>query len=379
MNALLKSVGIIGLCLLPAPQAFGQATGAKKPGLTGTRSAAKSAPSKAKAGLSSKANESVVTITARAEASVAGRTITLGQIADFAGGDRALIAQLSAVEVGVASLPGLARQIMPGDIIVHLRANHLESRRVVLVAPFPTRVTRLSHDVAAAEIVKTAIAAAQQTIKDLPNTTLEPLPNGAFSDRLALPTGKVTLLAGATRGLPEQGTLYVPVALLVDGKPVQTVEVALHVRRKSLVVITRRVIEPHTVLGPDDVQMLTVDLPAGFSGPVLSLEEAVGKRATRRLAAEAPVPASALETPPTLAANDKVTIEYVFGTIRITAPGLARQAGMVGDTIHVYATDTRTELDAVIVDARTVRIADGGSVTETGSAEGVSVDSGERE
>jgi flagella basal body P-ring formation protein FlgA len=69
-----------------------------------------------------------------------------------------------------------------------------------------------------------------------------------------------------------------------------------------------------------------------------------------------PIPANALETPPAIAANDRITIEYAFGSVRITAPGLARQSGAIGDTIRIFAPDTKRELDAVIISNRLVRI-----------------------
>ena len=99
------------------------------------------------------------------------------------------------------------------------------------------------------------------------------------------------------------------------------------------------------------------DLPAGFSMPITDLEFAVGKRSTRRILPDAPVPSDALETLPAITAGDKITIEFIFGPVRVTAPGLARRAGYLGETIRVHADDTNRDLDAMIIDNHTVRIA----------------------
>jgi flagella basal body P-ring formation protein FlgA len=300
---------------------------------------------------------SVITVTVRASAEVGGHAFTLGEIADITGSDKAMAAQLAAVEIGTSPLPGLSRLLYPGDITVHLRASHLESKRVEVVAPPVIRVSRAGHDVAADEITRAAIAAAQAAIKDLPNATLEPV---QAADKITVPAGKVQILAGAYRGSPEQGTLYVPVSLTVDGKAVQVVEIPLRVHRKAMALIANRTIEPHEILSAADVSLAPVDLPPGFTQPVVELQEAIGKRATRRLSANLPISATALETPPAISANDRITIEYAFGSIRITAPGLARQSGAIGDTIRVYAPDTQKEVDAVILNSRTVRIVDNG-------------------
>ena len=296
-----------------------------------------------------------VTITLHALSDVAGATIKLGDIADIVCADKAFLAQISAVQIGVSPLPGLSRSIMPGDVTVHLRANHLDSRQIELIAPPAIRVTRKGTDVGGDEITAAALAAVLPAIKDQPDVTLEPIQT---QQRLTVATGKVKIIAGAYRGDLASGTIYVPVSLYVDGKVNLTTDVTLHVRRKAKVVIARRQIEPREVLTADDVQLIAINLPDGFSLPILDVSLAVGKRATRRILAEAPISSGALETPPAVTGNDKVTIEYVFGSIHISAPGLARQSGAIGDVIRVYATDTRKELEATIVDTRTVRIAD---------------------
>jgi flagella basal body P-ring formation protein FlgA len=296
-----------------------------------------------------------ITITMRADSEVVRGTFTLGEIADIAGADKALVAQLAAIEIGTSPLPGLSRLLYPGDITVRLRANHLESKRVQVLAPSSMRVTRIGHDVSADQITQAAIVAAQVAIKDIPNATLELIPT---TTHVTVPAGKVQILAGAYRGSLEQGTLVVPVSLMVDGQPMQVVDIPLRVHRKAMVLVANRVIEAHEILSATDVSLVLTELPSGFTQPITDLQAAIGKRTTRRIQADMPISATVLETPPAISANDRITIEYAFGPIRITAPGLAHQSGAVGDTIRVYALDTQKELDAVIVNSRTVRIAD---------------------
>lgn len=308
--------------------------------------------------------ESRVTVMVRAESTVAGGTFTLGEVADITGSDRTLIKQLAAVPIGTSPLPGLARPMMPGDFTVRLRAAHLEQPNVQVVTPPTIRVSRAANNVASDEITRAALAAAQTAFADRPEITLEPsqaIPN------ITLPSGKFMLMAGAYRGQGENGTITVPISLLVDGKVVQTVDVPLRVHRKLKAVVARREIQPNELLSPNDVQVLLVELPPGFTQPILDVKAIAGKRARRRLIAESPISAAALETPPAITANAAVTIEYIFGTIHITASGVARQAGAIGETIRIYASDTKKELDAVIVDSHTVRIGEEEKADDSGS------------
>ena len=299
----------------------------------------------------------LASIVVRANSDVNGGRFTLGEIADIQSKDKALQARLSVVEIGTVSMPGQARLIGPGDITVHLRAAGLsvllDHKQLELIAPPEMRVTRAAHTVEADEITRAAIASAQSLIANIPNATLEP---AAGTGRLTVPAGRAHVVAGAYRGLPESGTITVPVSILVDGNVAQSVDVTLHIRRKMRTVVVRRTLEPHDIVSADDVTLALVDLPGGFAHPLADVQSVVGKRATRRIVIDGPVSADWLETPPDLKANTRVTIEYVFGSVHITAPGLTQQAGMIGDMIRVYAQDTHKELSVLVVNDHTVQL-----------------------
>jgi len=190
---------------------------------------------------------------------------------------------------------------------------------------------------------------------DIPGASLESIQQPM---KFTLPAGKLVLLAGASTIQPDSSTLLVPVTINVDGKNLRTIDVTLRLHRKTTIVVALRQIEAHATVTAADVALSFTELPVGFTTPLTDLRDAIGKRATQRFFANAPLPASALETPPAITANDKITIEYIVGAIRITAPGLARQSGAIGETIHVYSADGKKDLDAIVVDSHTVRIVD---------------------
>lgn len=338
-----------GKASVPRPKATG------KSGTQTALPAAKAAPSQTPKAAKTEPAAPAVTLTVRAITEVPGAHFTLGEIADLQGKDSELIAQLAKVEIGTSPIPGQSRNVTPGDITVKLRAAKLESARVSVNAPPVIRVTRARNDVPPAEITQAAMPIAQGAVKDLADATLEPQP---LAQGVTLPTGRVVLIAGAYRGEPEMGTIYVPVSMNVDGKPAQTVEVAFKVRRRMSVVAASRTIEVNDIIAAEDVSVVRMELPSGFTRPLKELQEVVGKRAKRQLRANLPISAMHLDTPPDLTANARVTIEFIIGPVRISAPGIAREAGAVGDTIRVYAPDTKKEVEAVIVDGRTVRVPD---------------------
>ena len=299
--------------------------------------------------------ETAVTVVVRASSEVAKPEFTLADLAEISGSDRELVAQISAISFGASPLPGLSRGLFPGEVTVRLRSAHLDIPRVKVTLPPTLRVTRAANNVAADEVTKAAVAAAQAAFKDRDDLRLEP---AQALQNLTLPSGKLVLITGPLRGQPEQGSVLVPVTLMVDGAAAQTVEVALRVHRKARVLVAQRTIEPNELLSKRDVRLAAIELPPGFTQPLLKVREAVGKRAKRRLLAETPISATALELPPAIMTNARITLEVVSGGIHITTTGVARQSGAVGDTIRVYAADTKKELDGVILDSRTVRIGD---------------------
>ena len=144
----------------------------------------------------------------------------------------------------------MSRLIGPGDITVHLRAGGwalLDHQPLEIVVPPAVRVLRAAHEIGADEITRAAIESAQSVLKDIPNATLEPVNVGS---KLTVPAGKARLVAGAYRGQPESGAIIVPVSVILDGKTVQTQDVALRIRRKMLTVVARRTLEPHDFSAP---------------------------------------------------------------------------------------------------------------------------------
>ncbi|HLH81601.1 MAG TPA: flagellar basal body P-ring formation chaperone FlgA [Chthonomonas sp.] len=302
-----------------------------------------------------KSTSTGVTIVAKAESVVSGNLIHVGDIATIQGGSPALQQAIAAVVVGVAPLPGLSRSIMAGDILVHLREAQLANSSVHIKAPTMILVRRAANNVAANQIVQAALVAAQKAVQGITGAVLVPDP---VEGNVVLPTGQLQIVAGQASGDPSLGTLFVPVSLCVDGKPVQATTVTFHVHRKLQALVANRTLEPRDILQPDDVSLVTVDLPPGFNDPITDAKEAIGKRATRRILAGAPIPASALEVPPVVQAGNIITVLYVVGQARITAYGTAQQSARVGDTIHVYITSTHKIIDAVVLDAHTAEVMD---------------------
>ncbi len=104
--------------------------------------------------------------------------------------------------------------------------------------------------------------------------------------------------------------------------------------------------------GAGEVSVTTVGagLAPALSTPTLSGEE---KAEPDKRAGASPAPTVQAAT---LRLGSPVTILIQSGALCISAPGVARQSGGVGDCIRVHRDGVMTDLNVTIVDAQTVRL-----------------------
>ncbi len=312
-------------------------------------------PVSAKSRLKTESTSRIV-ITVRSESSVDTDQISLGNIATVTCDNPALAHKLLAGNIGVSPLPGMYRILMPGDVAMHLRADSLYRSGMVINTPPSIRVDRVAHVISAQQLTDAAIAAAQPIVNAIPNAKIQAVKS---MGTLNVPAGKVSIVAGAPVGTPEQGTLYVPVSVDVNGQPIQTTEITLHVIRHEEVVVADSLIQPQDIITASNISLQVMDLPPGFGMPVTDLKKVIGMRSTVRVLAGMPIPASGLVIPPDINQGEIITVLFVIGDLTITAQATSEQSGHIGDTIHVYTTSTHKLLTGTIKDKHTVLVQTG--------------------
>jgi flagella basal body P-ring formation protein FlgA len=226
--------------------------------------------------------------------------------------------------------------------------------KVRIVCPAGTRISRVTSTVPNSAVEDAAIAAFRASRPDLPadaEIVVEP-----SSLNLCVAPGKVDVVAGAPRGNGETAPASVPISLVVDGKPVRSVEVMLRVRRTISAVVATRLVPAQTVLTAADVTIGRVDAAAAGPAPILDPAEVIGKRTARQLQAGRPIPADAVVSPPVILSGQAVEIDSVAGGAHAYAPGIARSSAAPGATVRVFCLKTQKELVGIAVDAKTVRI-----------------------
>lgn len=228
------------------------------------------------------------------QAWVEGRDILLGEIASFDGPDE-FVSRLQAVNVGQAPLPGSSRRVTIGHIEVRLRQ--------VGIKPSDVEFEGNSQ-------VEVRVRQVQPQLQPEP---------------------------------PFQGA-----ELILEQQ-------AEEPREMYQVVTVNRDIARGDILAKSDLQIETREV-RGYIRDAGEVGDFLGKRATRYLPSGTSLTATAVEVPPVVERGGRVWIVAQQGTVRVSAPGVARSDGGLGEVIQVENTTSRQVIYAEVIDSETVQV-----------------------
>ena len=128
-----------------------------------------------------------------------------------------------------------------------------------------------------------------------------------------------------------------------DGKVVRNMTLSIDLEALGSVAIAADDLPRGTILNPEDLTMVTMDITT-LRSPCLDAQELVGKKLRRSIRMGAPFVRSSLETPPLIKRGDMVTITASKGPLTVTARGLAQENGAEDDTIRVKNISSHKEI-----------------------------------
>lgn len=290
------------------------------------------------------------TIVVRPTATVSGREIRLRDISDASG-------TLGDLVVAAAALPGRSCLVSRADIRLRLRAARVNLDQLSIDGP--VTVTTQGAAVSGAVLVDPAIAALRKVLPwPAEDVTIEPV---SVPRLPTLPGDQVPTARAGAPVLRSARSAVVPVTLTATAgsrTETRTVEVALRITVRQWAVVAARPIARHVVLGPEDVILARVEV--GAQPALLSVADAIGKRAASSVLSGRPLVKTDLEDAPVVAANAPVAVRVLFGGVEVATTGTTREEGCVGQTIRVRLDPSPDrpgpvrEVRARVADAQTV-------------------------
>jgi flagellar basal body P-ring formation protein FlgA len=297
---------------------------------------------------------SPLVITVAPEAQVQGPQMMLGELAEIQGEPADTVARMRQVLLGQAPPAGVERQLSRSSIVTQLRHQGFAVQEVQFQGAPQVRVTRAAQRLEPPQMeaaVRQALSRRlsqtppQPSIRDIRGLSAVFVPPGLVEYEVIVP-GRNALLG------PTPFTLAIHVAGKVEKQLHGTAYISIAQEVVSLV----RPVAQGEIITADAVSRTQVQVTQPLRQAVLQPEEVIGKRAQRSLADNAPLSTRDVAASPVIQKGDLIHIVVESSLIKVSTPGVALEAGKLGDTIRVKNTSSNREIRAQVIDKQTVRI-----------------------
>lgn len=279
-------------------------------------------------------------ITVRKTAVVSGPTITLGDLARLEGGATAL----ADVDLGPAPTAGAPKRLEGEAILRKLQQAGMDASATRYVIPATVRVERESQEVSVDEI-KTAVLnvasdalPTNETIRDMDVAGPVRIPAGDYEARVST----------ASHG--RAGRRRFEVQLVREGAVLATVPVTARTEARGSVVVAKQSLPRGAVLGANDLTVVERNSRDVPDDALTAPEQAIGMETRVPLAAEAPLPRTALVPPAVVKKGDLVTLIVETAAMKLTVLGEALEPGAIGSAIKVMNHSSKQAVAGKVID-----------------------------
>jgi flagella basal body P-ring formation protein FlgA len=153
-----------------------------------------------------------------------------------------------------------------------------------------------------------------------------------------------------------KGYVSIPVEIVSKGRTERTIVVPVHIRTFANVVVTTKQYQKHEVFSADDAAIQRVETTTLSDDVIQTKKELEGRRGKRMISANAILYRSMVEKVPNVRQDNVVTLAVRSNKTMISAQGVAKQDGNIGDVITVQRAGSHERIQARIVDQRHVEI-----------------------
>jgi len=295
-----------------------------------------------------------VIINMQPRVTVANDSILLGDIAIIRGPDTVFVADLNALVVGRAPLPGKSRQINAAYVAMRLRQKGISINQVALNETTTTTVVRDSTFVSRKQIEDAIREALDQ--EDFFQGRRGVVRDIRVNSDLVVPSGNVSYGVKFTEKPIRSNRVLASVSVYVNGKHYRKIWGTIVADILQEVMVLSKTMRRHQRITGEDIQLVAMNLTDIPHNAITVDQDILGKRVTKSLLSGTVLRTDIVELPPLVKRGDVVTIAAESGVLQVTALGKAKSNGRQGERIKVLNIDTQKELYGFVVDAKTVKV-----------------------
>ncbi|MBN2644238.1 MAG: flagellar basal body P-ring formation protein FlgA [Desulfuromonadaceae bacterium] len=285
----------------------------------------------------------------RAEALVAGDEISLCDVVVA----KPVVPQLCELQLGRSPNAGQSRQFDRAFVLRALQRGGLDPSSVIWTGADGVTVTRDGERVRQVDVEATIGDFLELNRKRFGAVEMRFESHQSIED-FYLPRGELTVEV-----IPAVKELIGSRSLTLVYRVDQHIVKNLAVRGKLLVyadvAVARHNLPRGTLLTAAQIQMARLDV-SDLNGPFFSLAALEGMRLMRNVRAGEAIEHRQVEQPPVIKKGDFVKIVAARGGMRLTATGVAREDGRVGQVISVRNSASLKDVLAEVIDQDFVRV-----------------------
>lgn len=278
------------------------------------------------------AAEFVVTLASQVE--VAGRSFSLGEVAQIQGEDAPAMQALRDLRVGQLGLAGRELLLTRLEIARYVERHLPPSvERLRWRGAEATAVRMMTVRIEPQAVIEYA-QAKLRTHLETEYTALDLHPTTRL-DALRIPAGETTFAASVPGGPKPQRRMRVDVELRSANQLLRVVPVWFEVRAYANALALARDIAVDEVLRADDMEHRQVDVAAADGDVLVLAEDVIGQRMRRTARLGTTLSRAMVGVVPAVVRQDDVVVEVRAGAVLIESRGTALSGGRYGDLIAV--------------------------------------------
>lgn len=267
----------------------------------------------------------------RTSASVDGKQIQLGDIADFSD-DSVLAKALSSLVVSPAPEPGQAILLNTQAVRQYLVASNPIPADTTWTGATAIGVTRNGREIQSQYLLDLIADYITDNKDNLPRANVRFLPD-SLPLPFFIPVGDLN-----TEVIPSNpnilGSSRFSIIFRIGSDVVKNMSVRGKIEAIAQVVVSARKLRRGTILGNKDLTIAAVDI-SDLHEPGFAEDNFTGLVLTRSVRAGTPIVATMVETLPVVHRGEKVKILIKSGALQVTATGLAHSDGKLNQMIRV--------------------------------------------
>ena len=272
-------------------------------------------------------------IRVKSQATVTGDTVSLADIASFFPETDARVARLSGINVTSSPAPGNSFRLNGHFLNYKIGSALGEDDGIQLKVPDSLWIQRTAQEITEGDLEKIF----KEHVKGRSPWPAEKIVFERISTpgTIFLPQGTVQWEVAEKGDLRNLGHVALTVSFLVEGRQVRKVALSGKVGVVREVVKAEKQIEAGALISEDDLILVREERSHLRRDAATSLEDVVGKRATRHIRPDQVILSRMIEDLPLVRKGKQVVIRAQKALIRVTTLGKVMEDGRAGDQVRV--------------------------------------------